>query len=534
MLALVVFASIPALFGPVMEPDSALYASIAKNMVQRGEWMDLYVRGVDWLDKPHLTFWIAAVFFKLFGISAFAYKLPNFLFGLLGAWYLFKFAKSLYSEKVAWLSALIFLSSIHIIISMVDVRAEIYITTFTFASLYHYYKGQNGRFWHLVAGSFMAACAIMIKGIFVLITILGGMILYWLLTKQLKQLLKIKWWLALILIGVFITPELYSLYTQFDLHPEKVMFGKSNVSGLKFFVWDSQFGRFFNNGPIKGKGDPSFFLHTTLWAFLPWCFLFYTAVFKQFKTSDTKAKPEIIIIWASAGITFLLFSLSKFQLPHYILMILPQFAIITASYIDRLNAKEARTFAIIQKVVLVLVSLILIAIAYITDFPSRYIFMGIVIAIALRGLLFFKANSANDMVGISAITSISFAIFASIYFYPNILKYEAGKEAAIWLNKNKPELKSAVFNNGEAFSYDFYAKADPIYFWEKKSLSEYPTKKELAIYVQESRLPELKQDYRVQILKEFDYYHATKLSLKFLNAKTRSQTLEKYYLVKID
>jgi hypothetical protein len=86
-----------------------------------------------------------------------------------------------------------------------------------------------------------------------------------------------------VLILLFITPELYSLYTQFDIHPEKVVFGRTNVSGLKFFFWDSQFGRFFNTGPIKGNGEPTFFLHTTLWPFYPgllffmWQYLIYFA-----------------------------------------------------------------------------------------------------------------------------------------------------------------------------------------------------------------------------------------------------------------
>ena len=297
LIGLIAIVSTIALFGGIMEPDSSLYASIAKNMVLRNDWANIYVRGLDWLDKPHLTFWLAAVSFKVFGITTFAYKLPSFLFGLLGAWYVYKLAKEIYSEKTGLVSALIFLTSLHILVSTFDVRAEVYITTFTLASIYHYYKAHKNSFWHIVLGSFFAACAIMIKGIFVLIPVFGGFIIYWLFTNQWKELLKIKWWLAITLILIFILPELYTLYVQFDLHPELVVFGKTNVSGLKFFFWDSQFGRFFNNGPVKGKGDISFFLHTTLWAFLPWSILFYTAVINLFKKKDRLNLPaESILI----------------------------------------------------------------------------------------------------------------------------------------------------------------------------------------------------------------------------------------------
>jgi len=140
LIVLIAQVSVLALFGGVMEPDSALYASIAKNMVLRNDWVNIYVRGADWLDKPHLTFWLAAASFKIFGITAFAYKLPSFLFGLLGAWYVYKLAKDIYGEKTALISTLIFLSSLHILISTFDVRAEVYITTFTMAAIYHYYN----------------------------------------------------------------------------------------------------------------------------------------------------------------------------------------------------------------------------------------------------------------------------------------------------------------------------------------------------------------------------------------------------------
>jgi hypothetical protein len=89
--------------------------------------------------------------------------------------------------------------------------------------------------------------------------------------------------MALVLLTVIFTiPEIYALYIQFDLHPEKVVFNKQHVSGIKWFLWDSQFGRFTNDGPITRKqGDVFFFIHTLLWAFAPWCLLFYYAALNR-------------------------------------------------------------------------------------------------------------------------------------------------------------------------------------------------------------------------------------------------------------
>jgi len=534
LIALIALVSVLALFGGVMEPDSALYASIAKNMVLRNDWVNIYVRGADWLDKPHLTFWLAAASFKFFGITAFAYKLPSFLFGLLGAWYLYKLAKDIYSEKTGLISTLIFLSSLHILISTFDVRAEVYITTFTLAAIYHYYKAHQSSFWHIVAGSFFAACAIMIKGIFVLIPVFGGFIIYWLLTKQWKQLFKLKWWIAIALIFIFVIPELYTLYVQFDLHPEKVMFGKTGVSGLKFFFWDSQFGRFFNNGPIKGKGDISFFLHTTLWAFLPWSILFYTAVINLFKKKNRVGLPtESIMIWTSAAITFLLFSLSKFQLPHYILIILPQFAIITATYLQKLEGKSLKMFFIVQNVLAVLIVLMLSAIAAYFGFTNNYIAVAILVILLAVSFLIFKGLKIENLLARSAVISMNLMIFLAAFFYPSVLKYESGMQAGKWLKENYPDAKASVLMYPDAYSFDFYANGEPKYFWSYEDLDKSKSEKDLVIYTPESELERLITEYHAVVLKSFEYYHITKLTPKFINAKTRPGLLEHFYLVKL-
>jgi len=534
LIVLLALASIPALFGGVMEPDGALYASMSKNIILFQDWLNLYGRGGDWLDKPHLTFWITAASFKLFGMTAFAYKLPSFLFGLLGAWYLYKLAKDIYDEKTGLISSVIFLSALHIITSTFDVRAEIYITTFTLASIYHYYKAHQGSFWHIIAGSFFAACAILIKGIFVLIPVFAGFIIYWLFTKQYKQLLQPKWWIAIVLIFVFITPELYSLYTQFDLHPEKVVFNRTGVSGLKFFFWDSQFGRFFNNGPIKGKGDISFFLHTTLWAFLPWSILFYTAVVNLFKKKNRiNLAPESVMIWASAAVTFLIFSLSKFQLPHYILIIFPQFSIITALYLRKLEGRGLKIFFNVQNALAILVFALLSVLSLIYGFDYPYFMIGMLLVVLASAFILFKGIKLETIIARSVLVSVGLMLFLFIFFYPAILKYQSGGIAGEWLKKNYPAAKPAVLNYIDAFSFDFYAPGEVKYLHNYSDLDKIKQTKDLVIYIPENELNKLKNEYHAEVLKSFEYFHITKLTGKFLNAKTRPQVLERFYLVKL-
>src|SRR5215217_1651687 len=124
LLLLEVFVNFSGITVPFFSNDPALYAAISKTMFQRNDFIDLYVYGVDWLDKPHFQFWMTALSFKIFGVSEWAYRLPALLFILLGAFYSYLLAKKLYNLRVAQISVLVLLAAQHVLMSNTDVRAE--------------------------------------------------------------------------------------------------------------------------------------------------------------------------------------------------------------------------------------------------------------------------------------------------------------------------------------------------------------------------------------------------------------------------
>ena len=70
---------------PLLDPDEGLHASIAQEMVERGDWIIPRFIGEPFLDKPILFFWAEALSLRLFGMSEAAVRLPGLMFGLLGA-----------------------------------------------------------------------------------------------------------------------------------------------------------------------------------------------------------------------------------------------------------------------------------------------------------------------------------------------------------------------------------------------------------------------------------------------------------------
>jgi len=136
---------------------------------------------------------------------------------------------------------------------------------------------------------------------------------------------------------VFTAPELLALYLQFDAHPEKLVFGRTEVSGIKFFLWDSQFGRFFNTGPIKDAGGaPYYFVAAFMWAFLPWVAVYGAAMIsgiRNFSARGVAERSQFVYLCAAFFITFIMFSATKFQFDYYTVIIYPFAAILCGHYL---------------------------------------------------------------------------------------------------------------------------------------------------------------------------------------------------------
>ncbi|MDF2431883.1 MAG: hypothetical protein JWP44_1514 [Mucilaginibacter sp.] len=530
-IGLAAMVNFGGLFIPIIGPDGTLYALIAKTMVQTNNYTDLYFHGHDWLDKPHFPFWITALSFKCFGVSTWAYKLPAISFLMMGAWYTYLFAKRLYNEQIALWSVLILLTAQHIVLSNNDVRAEPYLTGLIIAAVYHFYRAHiANNYWQLLAGCIFTACAIMTKGMFALVPIGGAIAGELIITKQWRSLFNLKWLVALILIVMFILPELWCLYQQFDVHPEKVIFGQKGVSGIKFFFWDSQFGRFFNTGPIKGHGDPSFFIHTTLWAFLPWSLLLFAAVFQYIKIAIKNVQNFEWYSISGALLTFLLFSASRFQLPHYLNIVFPFFAILTAQYIFYIRTvKTIRAINITQAIVITLMLVILGTLQYFFKPQIFSLFTALTFIILFLLMVFlpaFVSESANQkVIFITVIASLMVNSYLILSFYPSLMKYQAGSEAAIWINNNNTKkLPIIKLDDDYAVAFEFYINK-PTANIDADGKGHLPAGQFL-LYAPQNVINSLSQKgWHLKTLSTFQRYWVSRLKPSFLNKATRAKEL---------
>lgn len=531
LLLLSLLVNLLGISNDLFSGDSAVYASISKSLAESGNLYELKtLNGGAWLDKPHFPFWIWAISIKLFGATTFAFKAPALLFFIMALVYAFLLARRLYNLPIAWAAVLILSTSCHIVISNNDIRAEVFLLGLITGAVYHFQRLLNeNRPQDIVLGSLLAACAIMTKGIFVLIPIGAGIVAQILFTQSFKALFRPKWLLCLGLIFAFILPELYSLYLQFAHESVILVNGKPHQSYLQFFFWDSQFGRFFNTGPIKGNGQPLYFFHVMLWAFAPWVLLLLCLPFRK-----TLAQREYISPVASL-VTFLVFSASSFQLPHYTNILFPFLAIMLAGLLFSEHSKPVRRFMSgLQWVMLVGLVLAWVGLQYFTE-PGKIGLFWALFGLMAAALIYFNVKAysfAERLLASASVVGIALGLAGNLSIYPNFLRYQAGKSAAEYVNQAFPNARVGVYGI-DPHLFHYYSRAEVTAVMQLPASTQGPGADMLLLTAQDSLVSLNQQGIAYNLLQTFDDYPITRIERNFLNAATRRTVLQKQVLLRL-
>lgn len=536
LISLGILLNLLGLSNEVILSDSALHGCVGKEMFLRNNFLELFLYGEDWLDKPHLSFWISAFTYKLIGVSDFAYKFPAILLSFVSVYFTYLFARNNYSKEAGLIASIVLLFSFHFIVSNTDVRMEAFLIAFSTGAIYFFHKFTlNNKFKYLFFGSLFTSLAIMTKGPFLLLIVFSGIFINLLIKKEFKILFSFKWLIAFILIFIFVLPELYSLYYQFDLHPEKKMFDKTNVSGLKFFVWDNQFGRFFNTGPRQGDGNDLFFyFHTILWAFFPWGLAIYISIYNEFKKSTLKIEYVTI---STIFFCLFMFSTSQSQLPHYFNIVFPFLSILIGKYLT-CNKNVSKFLNFIQHIYFFM-PIVIISAFYIyfkPDYDLKFLItLIILIFIYFLIIKFFTLNDREKFILKSTLFGFLFGSFMNFTYYPNMLNYQAGTNAANLLNNNFKGSKVGFFKSwSHPFEFSINERINVFHSFEE--LNKFIENDSVFLFVYEkidadSVLTYPK--YNSKLIKEFNDFHYTVMNYDFFIYEKRPTLIQKRFLISV-
>lgn len=539
LVLLVVLVYIAGMFVTLFENDSAQFAVMAMRMVQENDFLNLFKGTEEYLDKPHLHYWLAAFSYLIFGIEDWAYRIPGILAVLLGAYSTYGLGRLLYNKDVGRVAALVFMTAQTIVLSAIDVRTDAVLTGFVILSIWQLATYVNtGSLKALVLGAIGAGLAFSTKGQLAILIIGLALLSHLAYQRDWKMLLNWKVVWGLLAFALTIAPMLYAYYHQFDLHPEKVIRGKANRSGIFFIFWEQSFERLSGEGMGSNSSDYFFFFHTYLWVFLPWTFVGIAAYAKNiralFRSRFTYRQGYEFLTLGGITFFFLIASFSQFKLPHYLNGIIPLFAVLTASYIHSVQEdKRVKTLLGIQYFVLSVVFIATVLVCFLV-FEFKNIYGLALLLLFLLLIIYFclkREAFPRKLITISVYSSLLLNGMLNLHFYPNLLTYQAGSSIAQVVDEMEIPVDN-IFKLGDyhTWALDFYNRR-PVQITSYEAIRG---KRDIWVYATDEQIRELQnRDFDWDIQYTRAQFRITRLSLKFLNPTTRKKTLGKMHLVHI-
>jgi len=532
------------LFFPLLDKDAAHHANIALHMYQTRDFTSLVDRGKDYLDKPHFLFWTTLISFKIFGITTVAHRLPAIIFALVSIYCTYKLTRHLTSRSTARIAAIVLATAQAFVLSISDARMETPLTAGMILGLWQLIVYiDKEKLPNLVLGILGIAIAFSTKGWLGPVIVFISIAFYVSLNRKWEIFTKFKTWIFIPLFFVFISPVLYAYYLQYDLHPEKVIRGRNNISGVAFILWGQLFERYKGFDEGGRYSDPLFLVHTFLWAFFPWCVIAYIAIFYWLKRIFWRKKWKHPVNFAVLSFVFTLaaLSFSKFKMPHYLIMLFPLVTIFTASYLRHILSFRSGTRLLypMQLVFAVLVVVAAIVLNFYFFKPASW--LTYTIAALLAGSLFYLLNSRPLATGmktiyITASASLVFNFLLYYNFFPQLLKYQGGNEMARQMKEKNIAIpdEKIILIDPNAHSFDFYrGYSHPLLTPDELVQDDSATRDHFFLMNRGDRKILEEKGFKIEPVISQKDYNVAKVSLKFLNMATREKRLDTLMLARV-
>lgn len=520
-----------------MEIDAAQYANMSREMLQSHNYLQVYDQGQDYLDKPPMLFWLSSFSMWLLGVNSVAYRLPSFLFSLVAIWSCYRLTRLFYAREIAGLAAIVLASCQAMFLINHDVRTDTMLMGWVTLLLWQLAAWhQTGRWKNLLLAGLALAGGLMTKGPLTAMVAVFAFVPHFILRRHWKALFR---WEYLVLVAVAIllmVPMMIGLYQQFDLHPEKVMWGRQGTSGLRFFFWTQSFGRITGENTWHEYDSFFFLFQNMLWSFLPWVIFFVCALVADIRSIFRKkfllSPTEECISTGGFIVTYCALASSRAQLPHYIFVVFPLAAIITAKFLHKLlyegGFPRLKTGLIRFHYGLFIVLWLALPILLMVPF-SFVNKMAVLVCLAVMVGLYVVLNSRlkvlHPFLRNSLFTMMGINILLNLFFYPSLLQFQPGvKVSQVISEKNILARQVYLYNFTPSRSLDFEANHT---FQTIHTPDSLPS----GSYILTSKaswdsLP--KNQYRK--IFEGEQFHVTKLTLKFLNPATRHKETDRYFI----
>ena len=330
---------IPGLASPPMMDDvDSEHAQIPVEMLQRHDYVTMYVNGVRYLEKAPLPYWIMAGIYSVAGVSEFSVRLELTLFALLTFLAVFFLARDIAGEEAGFYSALALATAIGPYIYTRFIIPDIMVCFWLTVTVYLFWRSleepQPSRLlcWSI---GVVTALDVLTKGLIGLAFPIGIIVGYLLITQNLRHLLKMR----------LVSTTIVFLAVAAPWHVLATL-RNPPVGEAKGFFWfyfiNDQIYRYLN---LRVPRDYDKVPLLVFWGLLlVWTFPWSFVVVKSLKQVPLRIrdwggkldKPSraalLLAVWAAFVLVFFSFSTRQ---EYYVLPALPALAVLCGMWLKR-------------------------------------------------------------------------------------------------------------------------------------------------------------------------------------------------------
>lgn len=310
-----------ALPTPLLDPDEGLHASIAQEMVERGDYLVPRFCGEPFRDKPILYFAAQAASLRLFGMNEAAVRLPGFLFALLGCWTTALLARRMYDAETGIYAAI---ASLTLVLPAIltqspahDIALVPWINLLVLCFWEQEHAEDGATKWKWVAGATICvALALLTKGLIGVAVISVGIGLYAVVTRSLSWGLVVRGTFALVAGGILASPWF-------------LLMENASPGYLYYYFIQRHFLGYVSEGQYHGLVPWYFYFAPVLGGAMPWL-AYATASVLQVGRDEWRSRQSRATVLAACWFVggFLFLTIAKSKLLTYTLPLFPSIAIL--------------------------------------------------------------------------------------------------------------------------------------------------------------------------------------------------------------
>jgi 4-amino-4-deoxy-L-arabinose transferase-like glycosyltransferase len=358
LLALWLVIYVSTMFTPALLDDAdTVHAEAAREMLLRDDWVTLYANGVRYLEKAPLMYWGVAGSFRLFGVSEWSARLP-LVMGVLALLFASYFlGKRTYSERSGFYAALILATAvgpyIYTRFLIPDILVGLWLTLGFGFFLRTLDENPPSRLacWGLAV---TMALNVLTKGLIGLVFPVGSIVVYLLVTGNLRHILRLRLISSLLVFLAVAAPwHVLAAIRNPDQGPVRGF--------LWFYFVNEHFLRFLNKRMPRDYDTVPlllFWVLTAVWL-IPWTFFLPQALTRiphrwRELRSRLDQRQRANLLFAIWGLLIVLFFSFSTRQEYYTIPALPAFALLVAGWLgceaegfsDNSDRKAGRVSAI--------------------------------------------------------------------------------------------------------------------------------------------------------------------------------------------